>query len=83
MPHFSAEILDDDLEGALLLRDVLGPAEPARGRAGLLPSLKPADPAEAPLPHRRGGRAGVPRPVRPLSAAAATSIRRAASCPRS
>ncbi len=83
MPHFSAEILDDDPEGALLLRDVLGPAEPERSRAGLLPSLKPAGPAEAPLPHRRGGRTGLPRPVRSLSAAAATPTRRTASCPRS
>ncbi|GJD99560.1 hypothetical protein [Methylobacterium isbiliense] len=82
MPHFSAEILDDDPEGALLLRDVLGPA---RGRAGKPSGLKPTAPIETPPAPVRGGRgAGPARPARSLAAralAAPGSV--TASCPRS
>ncbi|ACL56761.1 hypothetical protein [Methylobacterium nodulans] len=82
MPHFSADILDADPDGAALLREILGPGEPKRCRACTpLPlfAAPPPPPASA-RPSLGSARAEArSRPPRRH----ARRHRRSAACPRS
>jgi hypothetical protein len=78
MPHFSADLLDD-ADGLALLRNVLGSAEPARGR-GFVPGPPLVVP---PLP--QNGRGALSRAGGRPSPARSRKIRprRRSACPHS